>query len=547
MPMPCLPRTFKSLPGALGACLLVSACQTAMPLAGTTGDITLTVTPHIQKAARQVMTLVAPRGLNSIASLDLALSSDEDGNITSKTLTGSAITSPVVFSHLHTNHHYHVAAVAYDVNTLKISDDRFSTTNFDTTAMDDNQAISGGVTVGLLSVLFSGTVSDDAATDPNHVTLIDGHYVTDQPATASAPASATALVAGSGVASSNGVGQIGELASLSNPQQLVVDAAGNVIVADTGNSRVDKIAPDGTLSVLAGQVNGLSGIGTDNAPAAGNSLNLPSGVALGPGPNPPVFIADSSNNCIWSVDNTGTMHLVAGMPGPTPGYADGPGTTAQFNNPGYLVVEDLGAGLFNVYVSDEGNNAIRKIAMGAGPANVSTVIKTANSFGDDLLAGVNAGINGPKGLALDVSGNLFFVDNGNHAVRMIDAARTQLTTVVNVAPPGNPTPNFHEGESDLVQFNSGQGLAIDSARYRLYVADSADHCIRAVDLNNPSFNHSNVITFAGLPQPSNTAPISGYLEGPARHARMHGPTGVALSPTSLYFSDGTDNRVRKIQ
>ncbi len=158
----------------------------------------------------------------------------------------------------------------------------------------------------------------------------------------------TTLAGQAGVTgSSNGPGSA---SSFYYPNGVAVDSSGNVYVADTSNSLIREIAPDGTVSTLAGQA-GVTG--SMNGSVASASFSFPDGVAVDNYGN--VYVADTGNQLIRKI-TSGTVSTLAGQAG-TVGHADGTGTGASFNYPQGIAVDSAG----NVYVADTGNSLIRKI------------------------------------------------------------------------------------------------------------------------------------------------------------------------------------------
>src|SRR5262249_57016929 len=92
------------------------------------------------------------------------------------------------------------------------------------------------------------------------------------------------------------------------PAGVVVDAAGNLFIADTGNNRIREVTPAGFIGTVAG--NGTSGFSGDGGPATAAQLNYPGGVAVDAAGN--LFIAEISNNRIRKVTPAGVISTVAG-------------------------------------------------------------------------------------------------------------------------------------------------------------------------------------------------------------------------------------------
>ena len=97
---------------------------------------------------------------------------------------------------------------------------------------------------------------------------------------------------------------------LDNPDDLAVDGAGNLYIADTRNDRIRKVDATGTITTVAGNSAGYGteGFGEDGGPAVHAQLNYPVGVAVDGAGN--LYIADRENHRIRKVDATGTIIIV---------------------------------------------------------------------------------------------------------------------------------------------------------------------------------------------------------------------------------------------
>ena len=114
-----------------------------------------------------------------------------------------------------------------------------------------------------------------------------------------------------------------------DPEDIAVDIPGNLYVADSLNNRVRKIALDGTITTVAGT--GVAGYAGDGGPAAGAQLALPSGVALDSAGN--LYVADLGNSVVRRVTSNGLITTIAGSPQDFfPSSGDGgPAVGAQLN------------------------------------------------------------------------------------------------------------------------------------------------------------------------------------------------------------------------
>ncbi len=258
-------------------------------------------------------------------------------------------------------------------------------------------------------------------------------------------------LAGGGCAGCTIAGYInaqGTSAEFWGPGGLAVDGAGNVYVGDVGNSMVRKIDPSGNVSTLAG--GGCAGCtiaGYINAQGTSAEFFGPEGLAVDGAGN--VYVSDTFNNLIRKIDPSGNVTTVAGggCAGCTiAGYINGQGANAEFNWPGEIAVDSSG----NVYVADGWNNVIRKIdpsgyvsTVAGGGCAGCTIAGYANG------QGTSAEFDEPWGLVLDGSGNLYVADVLNNMIRKIDPS-ANVTTVagggavgpLDISTHREPTRNF---------------------------------------------------------------------------------------------------------
>ncbi len=207
-----------------------------------------------------------------------------------------------------------------------------------------------------------------------------------------------------GMAGSSGSSDgTGSDARFSNPRGVAVDAGGNVYVADTFNHTIRKVTPAGVVTTLAG----LAGsYGSSNGTGSAARFDEPFGVAVDAGDN--VYVADSYNYTIRKVTPGGVVTTPAGLVASS-GSSDGTGSAARFYNPSGVAVDSGG----NVYVADKNNCTIRKVT----PAGVVTTIGgTARVIGGADGLGAAANFSSPTGIAVDAAGNLYVADSGNNRV-----------------------------------------------------------------------------------------------------------------------------------
>lgn len=243
------------------------------------------------------------------------------------------------------------------------------------------------------------------------------------------------------------------------PSGIVVDRLGNVFVADTNNNRIRKISPAGVVSTFAGGAQG----NTDGLGAAAR-FTLPMGLAIDAADN--LYCTDGGNHTIRKITPGGEVTLLAGL-AQSPGHVDGVGTGARFNMPSGIAVDRAGT----IYVADANNHVIRRLSS-EGAANTFTGEPGVSSVRDGPLA--TARFASPRRLALGADGNLFVASS--FTVRRIGADGI-VTTVVG----GSSSANFADALGQAARFSAITGLATDSLG-NLYISDSTNALLRKATL-----------------------------------------------------------------
>lgn len=276
----------------------------------------------------------------------------------------------------------------------------------------------------------------------------------------------------------------GTQASFKVPKGIAVDSTGNFYVADSANNTIRKITPAGVVSTLAGTTGTVSA--SKDGTGAAAAFFTPQGMATDLSGN--VYVAETGSNLIRKISPGGVVTTLAGNS--AGGSANGTGVAASFSAPGGLVTDAAG----NVYVADTGNNSIRKIT----PAGVVTTL-AGGGVGSGDGVGVAAGFNGPTGLAIDGSGNLYVADAYNRTIRKVTPAG-QVTTLAGTA----GAPGYADGIGAAARFNRPLFLTLDASG-NLYVADNLGCTIRKI---TPA---GEVTTVAGTPGSAGVIP--GALPG----------------------------------
>jgi trimeric autotransporter adhesin len=298
------------------------------------------------------------------------------------------------------------------------------------------------------------------------------------------PAGVITIVAGDGTpceaAPACGDGGPATSAQLNAPTGVAVDRRGDVFVADAGDEEIRKVAPDGTITRLAGTGAECANPGTcgDGAPAVSAALASPDGVALGPGAD--LYIADARDQEIRRVDGHGTITTVAGngsQCAAAPACGDGgPATAAELNFPEGLAFDAHGA----MVIADNGDNEIRRVSAGritrvAGTGSACTSIRSCGDGGSALTASLNA----PEGVAVDRSGAVYIADWGDNEVRVV----SRRGSIARLAGDGSacalPPACGDTGAASAAQLSSPEGLAVDAGA-NVYVGDTFDDEVRLI-------------------------------------------------------------------
>lgn len=249
-------------------------------------------------------------------------------------------------------------------------------------------------------------------------------------------------------------------------------------------------------------------------------LYYPNGVAIDAVGN--MYIADY-NYFIIKVTPEGVATTFAGN-STERGYKDGQGVNARFDYLGGICVDATG----NVYVSDKGNNRIRKIT----PEGLVTTFAGNDSNKSIDGIGADASFADPFPIAADKNGNIYVGDRVSNKIRKITQAGV-VSTLAGGGPGSGMYNGAEDGQGVNASFETLQGLSID-AEGNVYVADANSNRIRKV---TPS---GLVSTFAG----SNTA---GDVDGQDINARFSFPAGIAVDTNgNVFVADFSNHKVRKI-
>lgn len=294
---------------------------------------------------------------------------------------------------------------------------------------------------------------------------------------------------------------------------IAFDPAGNLYIADSGDCRVRKVTPAGTISTFAGT--GICGYSGDGGPAASATIFSPEAVAADGNGN--VYIADYGNLVIRRVDAAGTISTFLTTFTASNGFT----VSGQANA---LAIDSSG----NLYASD-GIFAIWKVTPSAATTIVAGVLYELGYNGDGIPA-TQAWLFLPNGIAVDREGNVYISDWINDRIRKVDSGGI-ISTVA-----GNGTFGFSGdgGPATEAMISLPSDVAVDD-RGNFYIADWSNLRVRIVN------SSGTIETYAG-------SGGFGYNGNnlPASQANLF-PFGLAVgSNGKIYVSDEGSFRVREI-
>lgn len=360
------------------------------------------------------------------------------------------------------------------------------------------------------------------------------------------------VVAGNGLRGFSGDGGLALDASLDTPQALALDSTGNLFIADNGNARIRKLAPNGiitTLDAFSGQAralafgvgglyiaddsanmirrlnpdgsivsiagNGTRGFTRDGLTALFSPITLSGGVAVNR--QGEVFFGDGA--AVRRILLNGKLETVIGF--------DGTGQLqTSICEPAGLVFDNRDT----LYIADRARDCNQILRFTAD--RQLSVLAGSKSFGfsgDGALAG-NASFRYPTALAVDAQRSVYITDSGNQRLRLVDSSGLIRTVA------GNGRFRTTNDRSPALQsfLFSPAGLAFGPDR-ALYIADESAQRVRRVDLLSGTFT---TIAGGGFATNGNVRALDAFLNHPT--SLGFGPDG------NLFLADMAEHRVWKI-
>jgi uncharacterized protein (TIGR03437 family) len=329
-------------------------------------------------------------------------------------------------------------------------------------------------------------------------------------------------VAGNGLFRFSGNGGPAVDATLNDPTGLLGGSNGNLYISEGEAGRIRKVAPDGTISLIAG--NHGSGYTGDGGPAIFASLGFPTYMTFAPDGS--LVFADTTNCVVRSISPAGIISTIAGNNICTYAGDGGPAAKASLAGPTGVAYDSVG----DLVITDTYNHRIRVVFATNG--NIFTLAGdgTAN-FSGDGGSSVKAEINTPEGIRV-YNGATYFADTGNNRIRRIDNLTLTITTVA-----GNGKGEYAGDGSKATAASLDFPLNMNfDAAGNMYIVDTDNSVVRKVDTNGI------ISTFAGE-DPFDTLNDGGL----ATMAALGGPQDIFIDQAGDFFiSDIYFNRVREL-
>ena len=341
-------------------------------------------------------------------------------------------------------------------------------------------------------------------------------------ATASAAPSDTylSIFAGTGTAGEPTSGPAISSA-LFHPRGVAVDpSTGDLYIADYGNSKIERVTPQGNLSIIAG--NGSYGAPTPG-PAKKSPLGNPTGVAVTS--NGDVYIADPYHNVVEKVTSKGKLSIVAGTGAagaPTPGSA----TRSHLNEP-YGVAVDSTTG--DLFIADYDNREIEKVT----PKGKLSIVAGTGTLGVPTPGpATQSDLGVPSAVAVDpITGDLYITDPFNYVVEEVTPQGT-LSVVAGTGIAGTPTP----GPATQSALDLPHAVAVDPTTGDLYIADYRNSEVEQV-------TPQGILSVV-----AGTGTAGAPTRGTATQSELDEPLGVGVNPDTgdLYIADTSNNEIEQV-
>src|SRR5678815_657543 len=334
-------------------------------------------------------------------------------------------------------------------------------------------------------------------------------------------------IAGNGTMGSAADGSSAD-STINNPYGLVFGPDGGLYWADFGSNRILRLDLTAKrINVIAGT--GMKGHSGDGGPAKDAQLSAPHEVRFDSKGN--MFVAERDSHVVRHIDmKTRVITTVAGTG--VAGYSGegGPANQAQLNQPHSIVLDKAD----NVLICDINNNRVRKIDARTGI--ISTFAGTGtNAPTPDEGGMLTTPLAAPRSIEIAPDGTMYLLLRAGNKVIAMDPARGSLKRIAGTGEFG------YTGDGGLAlnakfgapgsAFNGPKGIALTDNI--LYIVDTENHAIRAIDLRS-----GIISTVAGTGQRGDGP------DGDPLMCKMNRPHGVVIQGRNIYIGDSENHRIR---
>jgi sugar lactone lactonase YvrE len=296
------------------------------------------------------------------------------------------------------------------------------------------------------------------------------------------------------------------------PAAITTDGT-NLFVSDTGNNKIRQIVVlTAVVTSPAGDINGNSDY-TNDTPGTEADFNQPRGITM---VGTDLYVADTGNNVIRKIDTAdsfATTTLAGADPlDPGFGFTDGASEAARFYGPRGVHSDGT-----DLYVTDAGNRAIRKVALSDG---TTSTVRQSSQDTSPFMA--------PHGVTTDGT-HLYVADSWSAVIRKVTIADGTETVLAGQ----EGTTGSVDGPGTSARFEYPFGITTDGTF--LYVSDLEGYTVRRVDPAD-----GTTTTIAG------TAGVRGTTDAVGAAARFLTPAGITTDGTYLYVADLDGHTIRRI-
>jgi sugar lactone lactonase YvrE len=292
--------------------------------------------------------------------------------------------------------------------------------------------------------------------------VVDGsnhriRYVTEEGVVGTLAGSSAGFTDGSGTS-----------AQFNGPRVAALHPDGSLFVSDLFNRRIRRIAPDGSVTTIAG----TGTAGSADGPGSTATVNSVEGMVIDSGGT--IFITDAGSHSVRRIDyvsgdpSQASAYRLTTVAGGTSGSLDGTGSAARFNVPAGIATDGTG----RLYVADVMNHTVRVLTRTTNPnaMAVTTLAGSAGLSGTADGTGSAARFNTPTGITADSARNLYVVDFGSHRARRI-SPQGQVVTLL------GSSAGFSDGASGTL--NGPRHIALETTG-TLLISDLNNHSLRAL-------------------------------------------------------------------